>query len=95
MIKTLYAEKNYDIESQQCTGKKLLILHKYTHTTPYVFYYQFHRYRLLEILLGLSCFTIVPLFHNTFKSTVSIIYYVIHRRHITFILSSYLIILQR
>jgi hypothetical protein len=31
----------------------------------------------------------------TFKSFISIIYYVVHHRHITFILSSYLIILQR
>jgi hypothetical protein len=30
----------------------------------------------------------------TFRSFISIIYYVVHRRHITFILSSYLIILQ-
>ena len=31
----------------------------------------------------------------TFKSFINIIYYAVHRRHITFILSSYLIILQR
>jgi len=63
----------------------------YILASTYILYFNL----LLFSFLLVSELTSYNSLYFTFKSFVSIIYYVVHRRHITSILSSYVIILQR